>query len=114
MFDWRYRFWLIKYLASLLLAPTALLFVCVRVLEALKDIPGPILVVLFITFPLIYWIVVGWITEWQDAVNARKLGAKSIPLIKGRRFGNMDVVARRVVTSKRLHFIQAILLTPKL
>ncbi|KAG8851394.1 hypothetical protein FRB96_009231 [Tulasnella sp. 330] len=96
MFDRRYRIWLIKYLAGIFLPPIALLFVCLKALKAIhkEDIPRLILIALYVVFPIIYWNVTGWITEWQDGINARKLGVKSIPLIKGKRFGNMDLVAR--------------------
>ncbi|KAG8873516.1 hypothetical protein FRB97_006659 [Tulasnella sp. 331] len=96
MFDRRYRIWLIKYLAGIFLPPVALLFVCLKALKAIhkEDIPRLILIALYVVSPTIYWNVTGWITEWQDGINARKLGVKSIPLIKGKRFGNMDLVAR--------------------
>ncbi|KAG8985262.1 hypothetical protein FRB95_004942 [Tulasnella sp. JGI-2019a] len=93
MFDWKYRLWLIKYISGVLLPPVALLSVFLWGLKAISDFRPLYLseLSLYLVFIPLYWDFVGRLTEWQDEINARKLGANLIPLIKGKR---MDLIAR--------------------
>ncbi|KAG8881394.1 hypothetical protein FRB98_004374 [Tulasnella sp. 332] len=42
----------------------------------------------------VYWHIAGRVRDWQDSKNAKKYGARVIPMIRGKRFGDLDLIAR--------------------
>lgn len=97
MFDFAYRLWLLKYLAGVFVPPSALVFVTVHGLEAL-DI-GPHLgwapqTLLSLACTPVCWLIVRQVTEWSDARKAKSVGATLVPILRGKRFGDVDLVQR--------------------
>ncbi|KAG9000688.1 hypothetical protein FRB94_005236 [Tulasnella sp. JGI-2019a] len=40
------------------------------------------------------WLAIGYVRDWRDSAKAKKLGARLVPLIKGKCFGDVDLMAR--------------------
>ncbi|KAG8999414.1 hypothetical protein FRB94_006194 [Tulasnella sp. JGI-2019a] len=97
MFDIAYRIWLVKYLA-VTFSPTAVLFYILTKsatsdAKAMRKLLG---FALCIAVTPLFWLAFGYIRDWRDSVVAKKLGARLVPLIKGKRFGDVDLITRWV------------------
>lgn len=97
MLDLGYRLWLVKYLLGVFVPPAIALWAACKVLAYANPAwnPGALLqVVGYLLFPPIFWDAFSRAIEWRDSRTAKKLGAKTIPLITGKRFANIDSIAR--------------------
>lgn len=97
MFDIAYRIWLLKYLLGLFFPPATLLYVLSKTVAAGTAPWGFLGIGCFVISLLstpIYWLIAGRVREWQDARHARECGAQVIPVIKGKRFGDVDLIER--------------------
>lgn len=97
MLDYTYRFWLAKHLAVVFFPPAALCYVLLRTVAAGK---GPwslsgvsCFVFCFFSTP-VFWAFAGRVGDWRDSITAKKYGARVIPVIKGKRFADVDLIAR--------------------
>ncbi|KAG9007742.1 hypothetical protein FRB94_013977 [Tulasnella sp. JGI-2019a] len=92
MFDPVYRIWLIKYLAQTFFPPIALCYLLSIIVQS-----GIwrffAFSACFIATPF-FWATFGYLQDWRDIVNAKKLGARVVPLIRGKRFGDVDLIAK--------------------
>ncbi|KAG8889661.1 hypothetical protein FRB98_003464 [Tulasnella sp. 332] len=97
MFDPDYRIWLVKYLI-IICSPTIGFYYFLSKFVSLGKGESDFhkiscFAVCLLATPF-FWLVFGRVRDWQDEANARKLGARLPPLLKGKRFGNADLIAR--------------------
>lgn len=96
MFDYNYRVWLIKYLVRICLPPAALVYVLSKTVAAgVASAPTGVLgFFVCLALTAVFGLLTDGVRDWRDSVNAKKLNAQVIPEIRGKRFGNMDLIAR--------------------
>lgn len=95
--DYTYRLYLIRFLAGMLVPPLTLTFMALSLFAMIHPanrLPGLICISLYIASVPIFWALKSIFAEWRYSVNARKMGASVVPLIKGRRWGSIDIVQR--------------------
>ncbi|KAG8984793.1 hypothetical protein FRB95_006304 [Tulasnella sp. JGI-2019a] len=95
--DYKYRLWLLKYLAGVVFPPLALTAIILRLTEEIHLTwrPGSFLrhFLYSISIP-IYGIVAGYVTSWRHSAMAKRMGAIAVPSIRGKRICNIDLLAR--------------------
>lgn len=97
MFDYHYRLFLIRFLAASLVPPSALTFIALRAVEIYLPTLRINLfarIAAYICGAPLYWAVKNAFNEWRDAANAKRLGAKMVPRLRGKRWGDVDLVQR--------------------
>lgn len=107
MIDYKYRVWLIKYLLGVSFPPIALFYVLSKTVAtgAAWNLEGVLICLACLASMPVYILVKGQLREWRDSVNAKKLNAQVIPSIKGKRYGNLDLIVRYLLpaTFHRTH-----------
>lgn len=103
MLDLTYRIWLVQYLLSVFSPTAALYYVLSKnyMGQGGFNLGGPSRLALCLIATPFFWFVFGRVKDWSDSVNAWKLGARVPPLIRGKRFGDVDLATRYVMPCPR-------------
>lgn len=108
MIDFRYRLFLLQYIAELFVAPIAGVFAALRLLDAAGHgarVGTVIRVVLYIISPVVLGTIRVNYNRWSNERKARRAGVPLPKLIVGKKLGNVDLLKRfvaRAALSNRL------------
>ncbi|KAG8882381.1 hypothetical protein FRB98_003734 [Tulasnella sp. 332] len=96
MFDLRYRIWLFKNLAKLLLPPTAASLLTIRLISSAYGLHlHTVFTATACLFSIpIWWTVDSLVSRWNDERSAKRASCSQPPLLEGKSLGNMDLAKR--------------------
>ena len=96
MFDYNYRLYIIKAIATVLFLPPSILTACLHVSARMGvgELTGRIKTLSLVLITPLFWYLKNWWDQRTAKVQARRHGAYLVPVFKGKSLGNIDVMGR--------------------
>lgn len=99
MIDYRFRLWLIKQVATLVVPPAATTVIGVKVTCSVAGLAPPgqplLFIISLLSIPLCSLAYL-WLIQLSDEKKARQAGCQQAPLLKGKGFLSLDLAKRYV------------------